>query len=242
MGEQLQHLCSDLHGVVPAPAHRRFAPADRGAFVLRLGQLGQLGLVHRLRLAGLQLRRSNLEHRRRSQEGVRLTHSPLCRAEEVSCDAVFSASCRSPSTLSPAIPSSSHGEQARTPSRSPVLRLLATLLRVASSLAAKTPPSSVRRTPASSGRNAHLPVFSSRSGRQQVLNLYRMFTRALTPCSTDPIWFYCGIPTHCQKGMFGCVCVSDRWSDPDDVQRGQPPGTPWCTELSRLDDEPVGRL
>jgi plastocyanin len=31
------------------------------------------------------------------------------------------------------------------------------------------------------------------------------FTWNITVNSTDPLWYYCGVPTHCQKGMYGAV-------------------------------------
>jgi hypothetical protein len=36
--------------------------------------------------------------------------------------------------------------------------------------------------------------------------------------NTNPIWFYCGIPGHCQKGMFGGVNIGQ--ADPTGMGMG----------------------
>lgn len=35
--------------------------------------------------------------------------------------------------------------------------------------------------------------------------------------STEPVWFYCGTPTHCQKGMYGVINPKNSWGSSNSV-------------------------
>lgn len=59
-------------------------------------------------------------------------------------------------------------------------------------------PHTVTQSSGEAPCNATLSGF--KSGSQNATFVFEQ-----TVNSTDPIWFYCGIPTHCQKGMFGVV-------------------------------------
>lgn len=43
------------------------------------------------------------------------------------------------------------------------------------------------------------------------------FTFTQVVNSTDPVFYYCGVPTHCQKGMFGIINPPNAFVSPNSV-------------------------